>query len=128
MASPIMTQNALGNVIAGVSVAATATSALVAANATTKFEIQLQFDVLTGAGAQASATATIKVYRAFGPSLTQPDNVPITQLQVNLGQASTHYLASVALPTGNYNFSVTNGDGANPFSFSVTSSTIDAIV
>jgi len=121
-----MTQNALANLANGVAIALSATSASVTVDATTKFEVQLQFDILTGAAAQAAGTATVKIYRFFGAG-PQADNVPITQLQIALGAVTTHYIASLALSTGKYSVTVTNGDSANGISYSMTSSTIDSI-
>lgn len=127
MASPSMTQNTAGNVVAaGTSIAASGTSAAVTVDATTKFEVQLQFDVLTGGAAQAAGTYTAKIYRVFGAGPTI-DNVPITQMQISMGATTTHYVASLALPTGKYSVTVTNGDTANAVTFGITSSTIDGI-
>lgn len=126
MASPSMTQNAAGNLASGVSIGANATSTPVTVDATAKFEVQLQFDVLTGGTAQAAGTYTVKVYRLFGAGPTS-DTVPITQLQVSMGATATHYIASLALSTGKYSITVTNGDTANAITYSLTSSTVDAI-
>lgn len=126
MASPVMTQNALNNLASGVSIGASATSTPVALDATTKFEAQIQFDILTGGTAQAAGFATVKVYRRFGAG-PQSDNIPVTQLQITTGTAATHYIQSIAIPTGNYAFTVTNGDTANAITYSATSSTVDAI-
>ncbi|MCW3097967.1 MAG: hypothetical protein JWL77_3585 [Chthonomonadaceae bacterium] len=126
MASPSMTQNAYANLASGVSIVASGTSAAVAVAATTKFEVQLQFDVLTGGTAQAAGTATIKIYRLFGAGPLS-DTVPITQLAISMGTASTHFIQSLALPTGNYSVTVTNGDSVNAISYSLTSSSIDSI-
>lgn len=126
MASPSMTQNAYANLASGISVGASATSAAVTVDASTKFEVQLQFDILTGGAAQAAGTATIKVYRLFGAGPTS-DTIPVTQLQVALGAINTHYIASLALPTGKYSCTVSNGDTANSVSYSLTSSSIDSI-
>jgi uncharacterized protein (DUF2141 family) len=126
MASPSMTQNASANLANAVSIAASATSAAVAVDATAKFEVQMQFDVLTGGAAQAAGTATVKVYRLFGAGPTS-DNVPMTQMQITLGAVTTHYIQSLALPTGKYSVTVTNGDTANSITYSLTSSTVDSI-
>lgn len=126
MASPVMTQGAYGNLASGVSIAASGVSAAVAVDATTKFEVQLQIDILTGGAAQAAGTATVKIYRLFGAGPTS-DTVPITQMQIALGAVSTHYIASLALPTGKYSVQVANGDSANAITYSVTSSSIDSI-
>jgi hypothetical protein len=126
MASPSMTQNASANLASAVSIAASATSAAVTVDATTKFEVQLQFDVLTGGAAQAAGTATVQVFRLFGAGPTS-DTVPISQLQIALGAINTHYIASIALPTGKYSTKVVNNDTANAISYSLTSSTIDSI-
>lgn len=126
MASPVMTQNPLANLAAAVAIAASLTSNQVTVDASTKFEVQLQFDILTGAAVQTAGVATVKIYRLFGAG-PQPDNVPITQLQISLGAVNTHYIASLALSTGKYGVNVTNGDTANGISYSLTSSTIDAI-
>jgi len=122
-----MTQNAAGNVVAtGTSIAASGTSTPVTVDATTKFEVQFQFDVLTGGTAQAAGVATVKIYRVFGAGPTI-DNVPITQLAIQMGTAATHYIASLALPTGKYSVTVTNSDTANAITFGITSSTVDSI-
>jgi hypothetical protein len=126
MASPVMTQNASANLASAVSIAASATSAVVTVDATTKFEVQLQFDILTGAAAQAAGTATVQVFRLFGAGPTS-DTVPITQLQVSMGAITTHYIASIALSTGKYSTKVVNNDSANAITYSLTSSTIDSI-
>ncbi len=126
MASPAMMQNGYGNLANGVSVAANGVSSPVTVDATTKFEVQLQVDVLTGGTAQAAGTATMKVYRLFGPGPT-PDTVPTTQMQVALGTAAQHFIASLALPTGKYSVTVSNSDSANSVSYSLTSSSIDSI-
>ena len=126
MASPSMTQNGYGNLANVVSIAASGVSSPVTVDATTKFEVQLQFDVLTGGTAQAAGTATVKICRLFGSGPTA-DNVPITQLQIALGTASTHYIASLALPTGKYSVTVVNGDTANSVSYSLTSSSVHSI-
>jgi len=127
MASPSMTQNVAGNVVAtGTSIAASGTSTAVTVDATSKFEVQLQFDVLTGGTAQAAGTYTVKVYRVFGAGPTI-DNVPVTQMQISMGTAATHYIASLALPTGKYSVTLSNGDSVNAVTFGITSSTLDAI-
>ena len=126
MASPVMTQGAYGNLANGVSIVASGVSAPVTVDATTKFEVQLQVDVLTGGAAQAAATATVKVYRLFGAGPTS-DNVPVTQVQIALGAVTTHYIQSLALPTGKYSVTVANGDTASGISFSLTSSSVDSI-
>ena len=126
MASPSMTQNSYGNLANGVSIGASGVSSPVTVDATTKFEVQLQFDVLTGGSAQATGTATVKIYRLFGGGPTT-DSVPITQLQIALGTAAMHFLVSLSLPTGKYSVTVTNGDSANAVSYSLTSSSVDSI-
>lgn len=127
MASPVMTQNAAGNIVsAGTSIAASGTSSPVTIDATTKFELQLQFDVLTGATAQAAGVATVKVFGVFGAGPTI-DTVAITQLAITMGTGATHYIASMRLPTGKYSVTVTNSDSANAITFACTSSTIDSI-
>lgn len=126
MASPSMTFNALGNVANAVSVAASATSTSVTVDASAKFEVQLQFDILTGGAAQTTGVATVKVYRLFGAG-PQADNVPMTSMTITLGVVSTHFIQSLALPTGKYSITVTNGDTANAITSTITSSTVDAI-
>lgn len=66
MASPSMTQNSYGNLANVVAIAASGVSSPVTVDATTKFEVQLQFDILTGGTAQAAGTATAAIYRLFG--------------------------------------------------------------
>jgi hypothetical protein len=127
MASPVTTFNASGNVANAVALALSATSASYTVDASTKFETQLQMDVLTGGAAQAAAVATLKVYRLFGAGPTS-DTVPITQLQLALGAINTHYIASLSLSTGKYGITVTNGDTANAITFSLTSTSVDSIV
>jgi hypothetical protein len=126
MASPVMTQGGYGNLASGVSIAASGVSTPVTVDATTKFEVQLQVDVLTGGAAQAAGTATVKVYRLFGTGPTS-DNVPVTQMQIALGAVATHYIQSLALPTGKYSVTIVNGDSANSLSYSLTSSSVDSI-
>ena len=126
MAAPVMTQNAAGNLANGVAIAASATSAAITVDATTKFELQIQFNILTGATAQAVATATVKIFRLFGSGPTS-DNIPVTQFSIPMGAAATNYIGSIALPTGKYSFTVQNGDTGNAVSYSATSSTIDSI-
>lgn len=126
MASPSMTQSAYANLASGVSIGASATSANVVVNATTKFEIQLQFDVLTGGTAQAAGIATVKVFRQFGAG-PLVDTIPVTQMQIALGTASTHFIQSLSLPTGNYVVNVTNGDTVNAITYSLTLSSVDSI-
>lgn len=126
MASPSVTQNAYGNVANVQSLAANTTTAALVIDATTKFEVQIQIDLLTGATAQASVSSTVKVYRDFGSGPTQ-DTVPITQLSIAMGAINTHYIASLALPTGKYAITVTNGDTANAITYSITTSTVDSI-
>jgi len=126
MASPSMTQNSYGNLANVVAIAASGVSSPVTVDATTKFEVQLQFDILTGGTAQAAGTATAAIYRLFGAGPTS-DTVPITQLQIALGAAAAHYIASLALSTGKYSVKVTNNDSANSISYSLTSSTADSI-
>jgi hypothetical protein len=121
-----MTQNASGNLSNGTSVAASGTSTAVVVDATTKFELQLQFDVLTGGTAQAGAVATVKIYGVFGGGPTA-DNVPLIQFAIAMGTASTPYIQSLRLGTGKYSYTVTNGDTANAITFSCTSSTVDSI-
>jgi hypothetical protein len=121
-----MTQNGYGNLANGVSIAANGVSTPVTVDATAKFEVQLQVDVLTGGAAQATGTASVKVYRLFGAGPTA-DTVPTTQMQVALGTAAQHFIASLALPTGKYSVTVTNSDTANAVSYSLTSSSIDSI-
>lgn len=126
MASPSMTQNAAGNLVsAGAGIAASGTSTPVTVDATGKFEVQLQFDVLTGNPAQAGGTYTVSVYRLFGAGPTS-DTVPITQMQVMMGNTSTHFIASLALPTGRYSVTITN-NSTYPVTFAMTSSSIDSI-
>jgi hypothetical protein len=125
MPAPVMTQNASGNLVtAGTSIAASATTSTLVVDATTKLEIQLQFDVLTGGTAQAGVAATVKIYGEFGGTPTA-DNVPVTQFQILMGTAATHYIQSVRLSTGKYGVTVTNGDTANAITYALTSSTID---
>ena len=126
MASPSMTQNSYGNLANGVSIAASGVSSPVTVDATTKFEVQLQVDVLTGGTAQAAGTATVKVFRLFGAGPTV-DTVPTTQMQIALGTAAQHFIASLALPTGKYSVTISNGDTANSVSYSLSSSSVDSI-
>lgn len=127
MASPASTFNTIGNVVAAAtSIAANATTTSVTVDASAKFEVQIQFDLLTGGTAQASVASTVKVYRLFGAGPTS-DNVPVTQLSISMGAAATHYIASLALSTGKYGFTVTNGDTANAITYTVTSTTVDSV-
>ena len=126
MASPVMTQGAYGNLASGVAIAANGVSAPTTVDATTKFEVHLQVDVLTSGAAQAAATATVKVYRLFGAGPTS-DTVPVTQAQIVLGAVTTHYIQSLALPTGKYSVTVANSDTVNSVSYSLTSSSVDSI-
>jgi hypothetical protein len=126
MASPSMTQNGYGNLANGVSIAANGVSVPLSVDATTKFEVQLQFDILTGGTAQAAGTAVVKIYRLFGAGPTA-DTVPTTQMQVTLGTAAQHFIASLALSTGRYSVTITNGDSANAVVYSLTSSSVDSV-
>lgn len=126
MAAPVTTQNPYGNLVTNVAILPSGISGATVVDATQKFEAQMQFDILTGGAAQAGATAIVKIYRLFGLAGLS-DTVPITQLQITLGTVSTHFTASVAMPTGKYGVTVTNGDTANSINYWLTLSTIDSI-
>jgi hypothetical protein len=124
MAAPAMTQNARGNVQSAGTLAASGTATL-AVDATAKFEVQIQIEVVFGTVA-ATAGLQIDVFRRFGLGPTD-DTIAVLTFVIP-ATASTTKIQSFALPTGKYDVKETNLDATNGLTgLNLTTSTIDSI-
>lgn len=119
-----MTFNAIGNVQAATTIAASATLT-VAVDASAKFEVQLQVTVIFGTVAAVSGLQ-IDVFRRSGAGPTD-DTIAVITFTIP-STAATTKTQSFALPTGKYDIKQTNLDGTNGLTgVSITSSTVDSI-
>ncbi len=123
MPSPSMTFNAKGNILNGQSIGASGTNTS-AIDASAKFEVQVQVEAVFGTVA-ATNGCQVDVYRCFGAGPTD-DTISVLTFVIP-GTASTTKDQSFALPTGKFDLKITNLDGTNSITCSVTTSTIDAV-
>lgn len=124
MASPSMTFNAKGNIVSGATIALSATNTQ-AIDASTKFEVQIQIEVIFGTVAAVSGLQ-IDVFRRSGAGPTD-DTISVLTFVIP-SQTSTTKDQSFALPTGKYDVKATNLDATNGVTgYTVTTSTVDSI-
>ncbi len=121
--SPSMTFNAKGNILNASSVAASGTSTN-AVDASNKFEVQIQIECAFGTVA-ATNGCQVSVYRRFGAGPTDDTIAALTF--VIPGTTSTTKDQSIALPTGKYDVVITNLDGTNAITVTITTSTVDSV-
>lgn len=112
MASPASTKNQVG--LAGQTLAA-ATAVSFSIDATTKFALQAQFKMTTGGTVAATAGLQVQIFRNVK---TTPlyDTIPFQQFVVpvpTVSPANTTTYQSIELPTGHYQFTLTNLDQTN---------------
>lgn len=124
MAAPAMTFNAEANVLASQALAASGT-VTADVDASTVFEVQLQFKNAGGASVSATNGLRVEVFRRLGTTPTN-DTEAMTSFDLPT-TASTSRYKSLALPTGKYRIKLTNLDTAQGITVEITSAVVASV-
>ena len=126
MAAPTYTGNSAGNVIASCSLGAGANTSSSALDYSTKFEAQIHITNTPGGSVSSTRGLQVDVYREYGSTPTQGES-PFATYVLPSQTASTAESFDFWLGPGKYLIKLTNLDGSNAITVSVTADTVDAI-